>query len=133
MRARIISRTIAARAWVNIWGQGRGRPVDQNALEESGAVSGAFIERVSELANTLGGDGVELIKALRAGKIERFRSDNTQGLEDFLLEAGYIDEEEPYSAEERARQTLLRAAGKGDPEKINKVVTWWDKGVPESH
>lgn len=129
MRTRLAGRIDTARAWVEVWRHGRGMPVDRNALEKSGVISDTFMDKVSVLADSLEGEGAMLIGALKAGKIDRFRTDNIASLEDFLLAEGYIDEDSPYSREERARQTLLSVAGKAEPEDINKVVSWLENGM----
>lgn len=124
MRKRLVGRIDTAKAWVEVWRHGRGMPVDRNALEKSGAVSASFIDRVSDLNDSVDGDGAMLIGALKDGKIERFRIDNIARLEDFLLVEAYINEDAPYSREERARQTLLNLASKAEPEDINMIVSW---------
>ncbi|MHB1326165.1 MAG: hypothetical protein ACYC0L_08195 [Thermoleophilia bacterium] len=129
MRKRLVGRVDTAQAWVEVWLHGRGMPVDRNALEMSGAVSAAFIDRVSDLNASLDGDGAMLIGALRAGKIKRFQTDNIASLEDYLLAEGFINEDAPYSREERARQTLLSVAGKAEPGDINKIVSWLENGM----
>ena len=53
-----------ARAFTDAWQVGRGRPVDQAALEASGAVSDAFVDRVTEVADELGGDAADLARRL---------------------------------------------------------------------
>lgn len=72
------------------WRIGRGDPVDRTVLEASGAVSSTFIDRVTELAAELGGDGERLIEALYAGEVNRFRRGKTEELEDYLREQGHI-------------------------------------------
>lgn len=86
----------AARLLENLflyWRQGRGVPVDRAVLEASGAVSTAFIDDVSQLADSLGGDARQLIKSLRSGKVRRFRTAQIDALESYLTECGYLDDQ----------------------------------------
>ncbi len=86
-RARVIERACA------LWTQGRGRPVDRAALEDSGAVSETFIDEVTELARRLGGEANDFLNALADGQIARWRSSNTDKLREYFLEEGYLDDE----------------------------------------
>lgn len=88
-------RVRAAEAWLGAWRQGRGRPVDRGALESSGAVSGTFLDRVSELADELGGDPLALLRALAEGQVPRFQSAKRQELNDWLAEHGYLPDRPP--------------------------------------
>ncbi|WP_406672189.1 hypothetical protein [Natronospira sp.] len=124
MRERLAGRCAAARAWIAAWQRGRGRPVDRPALEESGAVSDAFIDRVSELAESLQGDGEALVAALRDGEVPRFRRNSAQDLEEWLSEHGYIDPEEPLDRDARQRETLARVAKQAQPEDIEQLLQW---------
>ena len=140
-RQRIRQRCRAVRGWVALWGQGRGRPVDRGALEQCGdAVSGVFIDRVTALAERLGGDGAALVAALRAGQMPRFQTSKTDVLEQWLADNGYIDDQERLTAGERRRLTLPHvapetAAGARD---VNQVVDWleaaagWLKAAAET-
>ncbi len=124
MRKRLQGRCAAGRTWIAAWRQGRGKPVDRIALESSGAVSDAFIDRVSELGDSLNGDGVDLISALRAGKVSHLRSNSTEELTEWLEREGYIDPGETLSPEDRERRTLMDAANRTTPEDIRHVVRW---------
>ena len=74
------------------WCQGRGEPVERAVLEASGAVSGAFIDKVSQLSQSHEGDARRLIEDLRAGHVRRFRAAHIDALEDHLVECGCIDD-----------------------------------------
>lgn len=76
------------------WREGRGRAVDRDAIEASGAISDTYLERVVEVATESGGDGDRLLEALRAREDERLRRFQTRSvdrLEEFLVEEGYVD------------------------------------------
>ena len=96
-RARVEALGRVARAFADAWQVGRGRPVDQAALEASGAVSDAFIDRVTEVAEELGGRAADLVAAFEAPGSERderlkgFRTSALEKLEAYLREAGYLD------------------------------------------
>lgn len=96
-RERLQWRAAGAKAWLRAWREGRGRPVDRAALEETDAVSDTFLKRVAALNAEVGGDARELIRRLEAGAVERFRNDKREALADFLAERGYLDGREPLS------------------------------------
>lgn len=129
MRHALTGRCRAARHWVGIWHQGRGKPVDRGVLEASGLISTTFIERVTALAEETEGDAESLIDALRAGRVPRFRSSITDELEDWLREHGYLDPAPPLDADARARQTLQAAAGAGDASDLRTVIDWLEAGL----
>lgn len=90
----------ALKEFVRSWQKGRGKRVDRDALEDSGAVSGTFIDRVTELAEELNGDGEQIIEALRDGQVNRFRSDSMDDLETYFEENGYIESVDPLEPEQ---------------------------------
>lgn len=129
LRRRLESRCAAVRAWVAVWRHGRGKPVDPIALDRSGAVSDKFMDHVTELAESLNGDGAALIEALRVGKVAWFHSDKRDDLEQWLEAEGYIDPEEPLAPEDRQRQTLMDTADRAAPEEIREIVRWLEAGL----
>ena len=123
LRRRLQSRCAGARAWVAAWARGRGRPVDRNVLERSGAVSDKFLEPVAALAQTLNGDAQALIEALRRGDVARFRRDKADRLAEWLEANGYIDSEPRLSAEGRQQAALRQAGAQGaDPAEVGWVI-----------
>lgn len=128
-RRRLQGRCTVVRAWIGAWRHGRGTPVDRIALERSGAVSDRFLGPVTELAESLAGDGIGVITALRAGEVSRFRSGNIDELEQWLQAEGFIDPAEPLSPDDRERRTLLDAAGRAEPEDVRMLVRWLEAGV----
>jgi exonuclease SbcC len=116
-----------AAAWAEAWREGRGRPVDRAALAASGAVSDAFLDRVAELAEELGGDARRLLEALEAGRAKRFHADKRESLAAWLEEQGYLDPRPVLDAAAvRARVAArLRAhteAGALSPEEVFRRV-----------
>lgn len=86
--------------FVRSWRKGRGERVDRDALEDSGAASENFIDRVTALAEELNGDGGRIIEALRDGQVSRFRSDNMDELEAYFEDNGYIESVDPLEPEQ---------------------------------
>ena len=115
-----------ARVWMKLCQRGRGRPVDRIALEQSGAVSDTFMDRVAELAETLNADGAALIKALREGQVSGFRTSKIEELQEWLSDEGYTDDEEVLSPEDRRRLSLQQAmsVSGADSADANQVITW---------
>ncbi|MCY3641184.1 MAG: hypothetical protein OXH37_09250, partial [Gammaproteobacteria bacterium] len=126
VRHRLKQRCEATRAWTDLWRQGRGRPVNRAVLEQSGAVSGTFIDRATGLADELQGDGTALIKALRQGRIPGFRTTKANELEQWLAEEGYADDQDQLSPGERIRLTLAVAGPSSEEEAadFNQLVDW---------
>lgn len=127
--SRLRARCRVARIWEELWGRGRGRFVERNALEASGAVSDNFIDAVTEQAQALNGDAGGLVKALRERSVTGFRKAKVDELEDWFRENGYIVDEAPLSAKEREQQTLWRAGDLAPPEEIQTVVAWLETGL----
>lgn len=89
---------------------GRGKQVDRAALEASGAVTDAFIDRLAELAASLGGDASRLIDAIETGEVQRWRSSNTDLLREYLEQEGYLDPEQPLTRDEVYHRAIVAAA-----------------------
>lgn len=92
------------------WRHGRGDPVDRSVLEDSGAVSSNFIDRVTELAQSVGGDGQQLVDALYDGEVNGFWKSKTEELEEYLQANGHIVSRDSLSNDEiriRMIQRLL--------------------------
>ena len=87
MRAAALAIEISAEQWRI----GRGKPVTRAELRTSDAVSNSFIDAVSELAQTCGGEATKLIAALQDGSVSRFRSDKSKQLSEYLEQEGYLD------------------------------------------
>ena len=87
MRAAALAIEIASEQWR----VGRGKPVTRGVLRASGAISGSFIDAVSELAQACGGDASTLLAKLRDGSVSRFRSDKATQLQEYLEQEGYLD------------------------------------------
>ena len=126
LQCRLRQRCRVVRAWVELWRQGRGRPVDRGVLEQCSAISATFIDRVTDLAALVGGDAEALLQALREGEVDHFRSRKIDDLEQWFAEEGYTDDQERLTGENRRRLTLQRAAPEtaADAADVNRVVSW---------
>ena len=132
-RQTLLNRCAAARHWVELWRQGRGKPVDRPALEQSGAVTNVFIDRATNLAAELGGSGQALIAALRAGRLPYFQANNINILEQRLIDEGYIDLRVPLSSDERRRLALQQTKPQSNTqaEDINQLIDWLEAAIDE--
>ncbi len=83
-------RVAAARLILRDWQARHSLPVDEAALAASGAVSENFMPRVVALNESVGGRPEKLIKGLRNSEVSRFRADNTDQLEQWLTDQGYL-------------------------------------------
>lgn len=130
-RQTLLNRCVAARHWAELWHQGRGKPVDRPALEQSSAVTGRFIDAAADLAAELGGNGQALIDALRNGCLPYFQANSINRLELWLIDEGYMDNRTPLSADERRRLTLQRAMPQSAPqaEDIGQLIGWLETAL----
>ncbi len=115
------NRIVAARLILEDWCRRHDRPVDDAALSASGAISDNFMPRVRELNRTLGGNPRKLLDGLREGKVARFRNDNIDQLEQWLIEQGFLNREL-----EKERLTAARISLKSGlpPEDVNALRAW---------
>ena len=125
------ARCRVARIWAELWAQGRGKTVDRNALEDSGAVRDNFLDAVSEQADRVNGDAQALIQALRDRKVARFQQAKADELEEWFREHDYIVDDEPLAPEQREQHTLWRAGALAAPEEIRSLVSWLESGLPD--
>lgn len=113
-----------------LWKQGRGRPVDRDVLEISGALSERFLDDVVVIAAELGGDAEKLLDKLRLRedpRLKGFRASNLENLERYLRENGYIDEQPVLSEGELRLRALASPAAIHLPEGIADefLNRWW--------
>ncbi len=87
---------------------GRGRRVDREALERSGAISATFMDRVAALLPEYGGRPDRLVEEVY--ELPRFRADAIAAFREFLEREGYLDAREPLD-ETVVRVELLAALG----------------------
>lgn len=100
----------AVGAWREAWRIGRGEPVGRPALEETSAVSGNFIDEVTDLAERVDGQAERIIEELRGGSVKRFRSDKIEQLRAYFQEEGYLSEQDPLSPEACWRRAIAEVS-----------------------
>ena len=81
--------------YLQLYRQGRPRPIGRRVLEESGAVSDSFIEAVSKKLQELNGNPASLLQSLKNSEVSGFRTNKIEELEAYLLEYGYLDDRDP--------------------------------------
>ncbi|MEE3368016.1 MAG: AAA family ATPase [Planctomycetota bacterium] len=79
---------------------GHGRSVDRRALQDSGAVSETYIDRVEKLAETHGGNAKAILKALQEGGVSGFRTHKREELAEYFRTEEYLDDKNALSSEE---------------------------------
>jgi len=72
--------------FLELYRQGRALRIDRSVLERSGAVSGQFIDPLSELLESLAGNPVQLIASLEKGEIVGFRNRKKDQLKEYFIE-----------------------------------------------
>ncbi len=113
-----------------LWKQGRGRPVDRDALENSGALSERFLDDVVAIAKELDGDAETLLDILMTNKDPRlkgFRRSSADSLERYLRENGYLDDRPVLTEDEVRLRALATPAANELPEGIASecLHRWW--------
>lgn len=108
------------------WRIGRGRPVSRQTLAQAG-LSEAFLPKVADLAETLGGDPGRLLKALEDGQVKRFSKNAREKLREYLEENGFLDQHPPLSRDQLRLQALAAAtldlkAGHLTPARIDTLL-----------
>ena len=104
-----------ARAWIEAWREGRGRPVDREALAASGAITPVFIDRLVELAGEVDGDPRLLLQAMDTGAVPRFWGRNRQRLEEWFRENAYLGDVEPLDTSGLERRVAMALTAHGAP------------------
>ena len=79
---------------------GHGRSVDRRALQESGAVSDTYIDRVEKLAETHAGNAKAILKALAQKAVTGFRANKLEELTEYLRSEKYLDDRDALSTEQ---------------------------------
>jgi hypothetical protein len=118
---RLEQRIQAARLIIDDWRARHDRPVDNRALADSTAVSDHFMDRVRGLNEKLGGDPKALVEGLRDGQVSRFRSDNIDQLETWLIDQGYCNGQLDPSSMGSAAISLQTGL---PPEEVTRLRDW---------
>ncbi len=102
-----------------LYRRGRPKQIDREVLEQSGAISSSFIDRVNDKLVELKGNPKELIQMLRNGGISRFGQNKTEDLEQYLSNKEYIDSLEPLEKEDILVQ-------------LNAIISNMDIDIPDA-
>ncbi|MFW6039908.1 MAG: hypothetical protein ACOC9N_02395, partial [Gemmatimonadota bacterium] len=112
-------------AALEAWRDGRGRRVDREALEASGAVSDTFIDRAAAACREVDGDAERALDAI--GELPRFHSSKLEELRAYLEENGYLDPRPPLSSDEVRLRALAKAgadigAGRIERDEVERLL-----------
>ncbi len=118
--------TLASKA-LELWREGRPRPLTPSALRDCNAITGAYTERADALAQKVHYDPVRFLAKVEQGALQRFREDKKAELRNWLDENGYLPEADPLSDEEvqvrlRALASGFRYLGQEEAERIVKRI-----------
>jgi hypothetical protein len=127
-RDRLQGRSAVAGLWTEAWTQGRGKLVDRIALENADT---PLIDLVSELSDSLNGDGTELIASLRERSVSGFGPQRTDSLEKWLEDNGYIDSREQLDLVGRERFVHMGSPQTGSETDTKEIVRWLEAGHKE--
>jgi len=107
-RVQIVARALECA--IHQWRIGRGRPVDRQALMDSGAVSRGFIDQLTEVAERCQHDAITLLRVLDTGEIPHWGKTKTHKLRQYLAESGYLDTRLRLSQDDIRVQALAAVA-----------------------
>lgn len=93
----LVVKADALENWRENWLIGRGRRVDRQVLEQSGAITDTFLDRVHDICRRVNGDAKALIHELETSPPKRFRPNSREALDEYLRAEGYIDDAKPLS------------------------------------
>lgn len=116
----IRARAIRLAARNKAWCIGRPRPLTEQDLRDSGAVSDAFIDKVEELRQAVQGDARQLIEDLQNGKVTGFRKNKAEDLRTYFEEQGLITRETPLDEEMIQARVLAADVREGEKERVRE-------------
>ena len=120
------SRAAAVTTAVSLWSVGRAALITREDLQESGAVSNTFMERIWEVAARVEYCGASLIKELRGDSRPKQWSDSkTEKLEDYLCRIEKIDTAARKTPDEIYSQAAIALEAQGERLKNNEVWLHW--------
>jgi hypothetical protein len=126
----ITARSELLEVFCELWKQGRGRPVDREALEESGALSARYLDDVVAIAEEQGWDPERLLAVLQTSKdprLSRFRRASADDLEQYLRDHAYLDDQPVLTEPEVRLLALASPAAVKLPDGVasNFLNRWW--------
>jgi ABC-type molybdenum transport system ATPase subunit/photorepair protein PhrA len=104
---RIVFRGRVAERFFAAWRRGRGKRLRPGDLDACDSVSDAYRDRLSQVMEEVGGDARALMERIAAKQDERvkgFREKSRVGLEEYLLEHGFLSSEAPLADDELASE-----------------------------
>ena len=118
--------------------EGRGRPVDADALLDSALPRSKFFNDVADIAQEVDGDAARLLAVVESRQDPRLsgiRTITIQRLRNYLVENGYLDEREPLKESDlRLRALATPAANVLDTNlAVDCLHRWWrwaNRSVP---
>ena len=118
-------------AFCALWKQGRGRSVDRDALEDSGALSERFLDEVASIARELDGNPEKLAAVLeehRDPRLRGFRNSSARALRRYMIDNGYLDERPVLAEDELQLRALTTPAANGLPDGTARALLkrWWE-------
>ena len=128
--ARVLARAELLDAFADARAVGRGRPLTREDLTAAG-VTGKFIDAVSEIAGELDWDAEQLIEAIQAGRVKRFRSTALDTMRDWMHESGHLSTGEPLDEQATWNRVLVAAnqhvkSGVLTADEVRRLFeTWW--------
>jgi energy-coupling factor transporter ATP-binding protein EcfA2 len=113
-----------------LWRVGRGRPVDEQVIAGSGAITGNYIAAACTACKEVSGDAVALLQRVRT--LPRFRAEKFREFERHLEDGGYLPDRGPMEPEEvmlAIRAEALRIAPHLRVEDLRNLVERLAAGV----
>jgi len=128
--AELDARIELLQTFCEFWKQGRGVPVDRDALDKSGALGDRWLDQVVGIATENNGSGARLIEIIHARSNERlkgFRQKAVENLEQYLRDNDYIDERAILNEDELLSFVLASPAVGALPDGVASecVRRWW--------
>ncbi len=89
--------------------KGRNKPIDVETLLKCSAITNTFKKAAAELLIKYEGDPMKYIKALENRELANFREKSRTELKEYLIENGYLTEEDPESEDQIQARVILQA------------------------
>jgi hypothetical protein len=90
-----------------LYRMGRNKPINEDVLKASGAITPTFFERVCELMKKHKGDPRAMIQSIDDKELKGFGTKSRNELYDYLVKKEYISESSPYSDDEIKSRVLI--------------------------
>ncbi len=78
---------------------GRSKPIDRQVLEDSRAITNTFMDTITAKLHEWNNNPAQLVEALKNGTVKRFNKNKAQELETYLIDQGYLADQEPQAPE----------------------------------